>query len=75
MTLSLLVKVGEVRHRQYGRASPWRSAEQSGLQPAFVPIFPELPCHSCSFGPLQVLVNGSETNRATASDRPQPQTH
>jgi hypothetical protein len=73
MTLPLLVKVGEVWHRQYGRASPWRTAEQGSLQPVFVPIVSQRPGHSGSFGPLQILVYGSETNRATAGDLPQPQ--
>src|ERR1700683_4492947 len=30
---------------------------------------------SNSFGPLQILMNGSEANRTTAGDCPQPQTH
>src|SRR4051812_17991806 len=32
MTLPLLVKLGEVWHRQHGRASPWWTAEQGTLQ-------------------------------------------
>jgi hypothetical protein len=73
MTLPLPVKVGEVWYCQHGRASPRRTAEQGTLQPVFVPIFPKRPCHSGRFGPLQILVYSSETNRATAGDLPQPQ--
>ena len=75
MLLSLLVKVGEVRHRQHRRASPWRPTEQRSLQPVFVPLLPKRPRDSGSFGPLQILVYGAEANRATAGDLPQPQAH
>jgi hypothetical protein len=75
MTLPLPVKVGEVRHRQHCRASPWRTAEQGSLQSVFVPIVPHRPGHSGSLGPLQIFVYGSETNRATAGYCPQSQTH
>jgi hypothetical protein len=54
---------------------PRRTAEQGSLQSAFVPIFAKRPRNSGSFGPLQILVNGSEANRTTAGDCPQPQTH
>ena len=73
--LPLLVKVGEVRHRQHGRASPWWTAEQGGLQPVFVPILSKRPRDSGSFGSLQILVDGSEANRTTTGDLPQPQAH
>ncbi len=69
------MKVGEVRYRQHGRASPLRTAEKGILQPVFIPILPKWPRHPGSFGRLQILVNGSETNRATAGDCPQAQTH
>ena len=69
------MKVGEVWHRQHRRASPWRTAEQGSLQPVFVPILPKRPRDSGRFGSLQILVNGSEANRATAGDLPQPQAH
>ena len=59
----------------HGRASPWRTAEQGRFQPVFVPILRKRPRHSRSFGPLQILVNGPETNRTTAGDLPLPQTH
>jgi hypothetical protein len=72
MTLSLLVKLGEIRHWQNGRAWTWRTAEQGSLEPIFVPILPERPRDSGNFGPLQILMNGSEANRAAAGDRSQP---
>jgi hypothetical protein len=75
MTLSLLMKVGEVRHRQYGGASPWWTAEQGRLQPIFVPILSKRPRDSRRFGSLQILVDGPEANRATTGDLPQPQAH
>ena len=75
MHLPLLVKLGEVRHRQHGRASPWRTAEQGSLQPLFVPILPKRPRDSGRFGSLQILVDGSEANRTTTGDLPQPQAH
>src|SRR5579883_1350945 len=75
MTLSLLMKVGEIRHRQHGRTRTWRAAEQGSLQPVFVPFFPKRPRHSRRFGTLQILMDGSEANRTTAGDCPQPQTH
>src|ERR1700687_1210720 len=43
MHLPLLVKLGKVRHRQRGGASPWWTAEQGRLQPVFVPILPKRP--------------------------------
>ena len=70
MMLPLPVKVGEVRHRQHGRASPWRSAEQRSLQPVFVPILSKRPRNPGGFGPLQILVYGPEADRATAGDLP-----
>jgi hypothetical protein len=73
--LPLLVKVGEVWHRQHGRASPWWPGEQGSLQPIFVPILPKRPRDSRRFGSLQILMDGSESNRATAGDLPQPQAH
>jgi hypothetical protein len=73
MTLPLLVKVGEVWHRQHGRTSPWWTAEQGSLQPVFIPILPKRPRDSGGLGSLQILVYGPETNRATAGDLPQPQ--
>src|SRR5579862_3033137 len=75
MALPLLVKVGEIRHRQHRWASPWWAAEQGSLQPVFVPILPKRPRDSGSFSSLQILVNGSKTDRATAGDLPQPQAH
>ncbi len=75
MALPLLVKVGEIRRHQHRRASPWWAAEQGSLQPVFVPILPERPRDSGSFSSLQILVNGSKTDRATAGDLPQPQAH
>src|SRR5579862_7384448 len=75
MALPLLVKVGEIRHRQHRWASPWWAAEQGSLQPVFVPILPKRPRDSGSFSSLQILVYGSETNRATAGDLSQPQAH
>src|SRR5205814_988466 len=75
MALPLLVKVGEVWHRQHGRASPWWPGEQGSLQPIFVPILPKRPRDSRRFGSLQILMDGSESNRATAGDLPQPQAH
>jgi hypothetical protein len=75
MTLPLLVKVGEVWHRQHGWASPWWTAEQGRFQPVLVPILPKRPRDAGSFGPLQILMYRSETNRATAGDRPEPQAH
>src|ERR1700733_16177232 len=75
VALTLLVKVGEIRHRQHRRASPWWAAEQGSLQPVFVPILPKRPRDSGSFSSLQILVYGSKTNRATAGDLPQPQAH
>src|ERR1700722_15618718 len=68
MTLTLPVKVGEVRHRQHCGASPWWSAEQGSFEPVFVPILSKRPHYTGSLGPLQILVYGSETNRATAGD-------
>jgi hypothetical protein len=59
------VKVGEVRHRQHYRASPWPSAEQDSFEPVFVPILSQRPRYPGGFGPLQILVYGSETDRAT----------
>jgi hypothetical protein len=70
--LPLLVKIGKIRHRQRGGASPWRAAEQRSLQPVFVPILAQRPRDSGSFGSLQILVNGSEANRTTAGDLSQP---
>ncbi len=75
MTLPLLVKVGEVWHRQNRRARSWWTAEQSGFQPVFVPILPKRPRDAGGFGSLQILVDGSETNRATTGDLSQPQAH
>jgi len=75
MYLPLLVKLGKIRHRQRGGASPWRTAEQSSLQPVFVPILAKRPSDSCRFGSLQILVDGSEANRTTTGDLPQPQAH
>jgi hypothetical protein len=75
MTLALLMKVGEVWHRQHRRARQWRTTEQGSLQPFLVSILPKRPRQSGSFGPLQILMNGSEANRTTAGDCSQPQTH
>src|SRR5579863_510658 len=75
MYLPLLVKVGKVRHRQNGGARPWWTAEQGRLQPLFVPILTKRPGDSRRFGSLQILVDGSEANRATTGDLPQPQAH
>jgi hypothetical protein len=72
VTLPLLVKLGEVWHRQHGRARSWWTAEQGGFESVFVPIVPERPGDSGSFGSLQILVYGSEANRATAGNLPQP---
>jgi hypothetical protein len=57
--LPLPVKLGEVWHRQHGRSSAWRTAEQGSFQPVFVPILAKRPCNSGSFGSLQILVDGS----------------
>src|SRR4051812_27605687 len=51
MALTLPVKVGEVRHRQHCRASPWRSAEQSSFEPVLVPLLPKRPRQPRNFGP------------------------
>src|SRR5437868_13672990 len=75
MLLPLPMKFGKVGHRQHGRASPWWTAEQGSLQSVFVPILAKRPRDSGSFSSLQILVNGSETNRATAGDLPKPQAH
>jgi hypothetical protein len=75
MRLPLLVKLCEVRHRQRRRASPWWTAEQSSLQPVFIPIPAQRPRDSGCFGSLQILVDGSEANRTTTGDLPQPQAH
>src|SRR5712692_6056887 len=75
MLLPLAVKVGEVWHRQRGGASPWRTAKQGGLQPLFVPILTKRPPDSRRFGSLQILVDGSEANRTTTGDLPQPKAH
>jgi hypothetical protein len=75
MLLPLSVELGEVWHRQHGRAGSRWTAKQSGLQPVVVPILPERPSDSGSFRSLQVLMYGPEANRATAGDLPQPQAH
>jgi hypothetical protein len=75
MLLSLPVQIREVWHWQHGWSCPWRTAEQGNFQPVLVPILPKRPRYSGSFGSLQILVYGSEPNRATAGDRSQPQTH
>src|SRR5271154_4744161 len=75
MHLPLLVKLGKIRYRQGGRASPWRTAKQGSLQPLLVPILPKRPRDSRRFGSLQILVDGPEANRATTGDLPQPQAH
>jgi hypothetical protein len=75
MLLSLPVKLSEVWHRQHGWASTWRTTEQGSFQSVLVPILPKRPRYSGSFGSLQILVYGSEPNRATAGDLPQPQAH
>jgi hypothetical protein len=72
MTLPLLVKLGKVWHRQCSRTCTGRTAEQGSLQAVFIPVLPERPCDSGSFGSLQILVYGPETNRATTGDLPQP---
>jgi hypothetical protein len=74
MALTLPVKIGEVRHRQHYRASAWLSAEQGSFEPVLIPLLPKRPLQSRRFGPLQILMNGSEANRTTAGDCPQPQT-
>jgi hypothetical protein len=75
MQLPLLVKLGKIRHRQRGRASPGWTAEQGSLQPLFVPILSQWPRDSGSFGSSQILVDCSEANRTTTGDLPQPQAH
>src|ERR1700733_12572449 len=75
MQLPLPMKVGEVWHGQHGRAISGWTAEQGSLEPVIVPIIPKRPRDSGSPGSLQILMYGSETNGATASDLPQPQAH
>jgi len=75
MQLQLLVKLGKIGHWQRGGASPWWTAEQSGFQPVFVPILPKRPRDAGGFGSLQILMDGSEANRTTTGDLPQPQAH
>jgi hypothetical protein len=75
VTLPMLVKVGEVRHRQHGGVRARPIAEQGSLHPVLVPILARQPRHPGSFGPLQIPVYGSETNRATAGYCAQPQTY
>src|SRR5580704_11752442 len=75
MTLALLMKVGEVWHRQHRRARSWGTTKQGSRQPVLVPILPKRPRQSRRFGALQILMNGSEANRTTAGDCSQPQTH
>src|SRR5436190_11267109 len=75
MHLPLLVKLGKIRQWQRGEANPWWTAKQGRLQPLFVPILPKRPPDSRRFGSLQILMDGSEANRTTAGDLPQPQAH
>jgi hypothetical protein len=70
MLLSLTVQFGEVWHRQHRRANPRWSPEQNSLQPVLVQILAKRPLDAGSFGSLQVLVYGSEPDRATAGDLP-----
>jgi hypothetical protein len=51
------------------------SAEQRGLKPVIVPLRSKRPRYLGGCGALQVLMCGSEANRATAGDLPQPQAH
>src|SRR2546425_10356635 len=67
------MKLGELGHRQHGRATARSSTEQRGLKPVIVPLRPKRPRDLGSFGPLQILMCGAEANRATAGDLPQPQ--
>src|SRR4051794_23857679 len=75
MLLALAVKFSKVGHGQHRRPTARRSAKQRGLKPVVIPLRPHGPCDLGSFGPLQVLVSGTEANRATAGDLPQPQAH
>src|ERR1700735_3881259 len=67
------MKLGEVWQRPNGWTRPGRATEQHSFKPVFVPITRERPRHSGSFGSLQILVGGSQANRAAAGDRSQPQ--
>lgn len=71
--LPLLVKLGEVRQWPNGWPRLWWTTEQSSLTPVLIPILSKRPSDASSFGSLQILVSGSEANRATAGDRSQPQ--
>jgi len=43
------------------------------LKPIFIPILAKRPSDAGRFGSLQILVGGSQADRATAGDRSQPQ--
>ncbi len=75
MLLPLTMEIGEVRHRQLGRAAARRPAEQRRLQSVIIPLRSEWPCDLGSFGPLQILMGGAEANRAAPGDLPQTQAH
>src|SRR5690348_143209 len=72
MNLPLLEKLGKARHRQRGGARPWWTAKQGRLQPLFVPILPKRPRDSRYFGFVGDTLDGSEANRTTTGDLPQP---
>lgn len=73
MGLPRFVKPGEVRQWQNRWPRLWWTTEQRSLQPVLTPILSKRPRDAGSFGSLQILVGGSEADRATAGDRSQPQ--
>src|SRR5579885_896555 len=75
MLLPLPMKIGEVGHRQYRWTAARWPTEERRLQAVIVPLGCERPPNVGSLGSLQVLVCGTEANRATSGDRSQPQSH
>jgi len=73
MYLPLLVKLGKIRHRQRGGASPWWTAKQGRLRPLFIPILPERVRDSRRFrlvADTRARFRGQSSNRGRSAAAP-----